>query len=352
MIIRKFFQHQTDDYYFEGCDYYQQQNNDKSIEYLKKALEIDPNFYLAYDKLGLVKKEKKMFNDSIFHYKKALELNPTFCSAIETIETVMKMHLDKKMIKEAKEFSEQVPKNLDAYYKLAKVYLVQNMFDESIVYYRKVLELDSNYIDAYIQLGNAYSEKLLYDQAIECYQKIIEIDQKKSVAYNNIGLIYLRQNMLDEALEQFNKAIEADPEYESSIQNSGLVYEKKDQKDKALECNNRALEINPAHKNTLSRINGLKNKNGKQAQETHKEEQQEKNLQTAKDYYEEGNKYYTELNDDESIKCLKKVIELDPNYSNAYDKLGFILKANRKYEEANYKKLQKQILSALLLWKK
>lgn len=78
-------------------------------------------------------------------------------------------------------------------------------------YYDNALRVDSMNIIALEAKGNHLAFKGKYDEAILMYQKITNIDSRYADAFYNIGLIYMEQNKVKEAHNHFNIAIETDP---------------------------------------------------------------------------------------------------------------------------------------------
>jgi tetratricopeptide (TPR) repeat protein len=60
----------------EGDSYFRNNEIKKAVKEFKKAIEIDPNFALAYNNLGEVYAFLEMYEEAIHEYEKALEINP------------------------------------------------------------------------------------------------------------------------------------------------------------------------------------------------------------------------------------------------------------------------------------
>ena len=66
----------SDAYNNLGSTLYKQGNFEKAVEYFKKALELNPQYYSAYNNLGTVLGQQGRPKEAIKHFKKALEINP------------------------------------------------------------------------------------------------------------------------------------------------------------------------------------------------------------------------------------------------------------------------------------
>jgi tetratricopeptide (TPR) repeat protein len=70
--------HSAQLYSDRGEAYRLQGKFDQAIADFRKALEVDPNYYLAWNNLGLTYKGKGELNEAIACYTKALKINPKF----------------------------------------------------------------------------------------------------------------------------------------------------------------------------------------------------------------------------------------------------------------------------------
>ena len=66
-------------------------------------------------------------------------------------------------------------------------------------------------IEQYNDFAIRSAKANLWNEAILRWQRIIEIDPKNAKAHNNLGVAYEATERFDEALVEYNKAIELDP---------------------------------------------------------------------------------------------------------------------------------------------
>lgn len=59
----------------------------------------------------------------------------------------------------------------------------------------------------------------LWNEAIMRWERIIEIDPKNSKAYNNLGVAYEAKGDLDKAMNAYKKALELDPNNKAYLSN-------------------------------------------------------------------------------------------------------------------------------------
>ena len=93
-------------------------------------------------------------------------------------------------------------------FKIANDNMMNENYDDAIVYYDKVIELNPSYISAWNNKGIALYRLKMYESAINCYDKAIEIDPNHANAwYNKAKAIRgLAQTCLDKANEDRTSA--------------------------------------------------------------------------------------------------------------------------------------------------
>jgi tetratricopeptide (TPR) repeat protein len=152
------------DYYLKGRESYEKFYHQDAKQYLEKAIELDPQFAVAYLYLSHVYYELQLRGDERIelvrkakeHSEKATEKERLYILAqyASTIEGDRKKQTQiiKKLVK-------QYPNEKDAHFELGLIYYHRGEYSEAIEEFQKALELAPT--DGYIlnQLGYAYSAK-------------------------------------------------------------------------------------------------------------------------------------------------------------------------------------------------
>lgn len=261
----------------------------KAIAFFEQAIELDPNFALAYAGLGdvytvesfkasqeekdrkgreaglkalslapglaeahtiLAKTEWNALNwaESEKHFKLAIESNPNYASARQWYaENLLRRAKIDEAIAEINRAIELDPLSLVINADAAYIYLIARQYDRAIAQANKTLELDSNWRTAYTWRGFANEEKGEFELALDDFEKTAEV--AGSAEKKEIALGELRQ--IREAFRKsgaagyWQKMLEielARPEAERDPYLLGIIYTKTNQKEKALSALERAVD--------------------------------------------------------------------------------------------------------------
>lgn len=109
-------------------------------------------------------------------------------------------------------------------------------YKDSIPFFQKAIEMDSNYPDPHNNLAVVYGILGNIDGAITELQEVIRICPMHAEAYNNLSNFLLTKNEPEKALRVVENAIKLKPPYGKAHINKGRAYLALGQKEKALEC--------------------------------------------------------------------------------------------------------------------
>ncbi len=226
-----------------GVAYEQKKDFDKAIAEYSKALEINPQYALAYNNRGYTYYLMKEYDKAIVDLSKAIEIDPQFlrpyhnrreaylavsksdladADAKKIIELENKIISDKneKAIAELSKAIQTNPQDSNAYYNRGNVYLEIKEYDKAIVDFSKLIEINPQYAEAYNDRGYAYYLKKDYDKAITDYSKAININPKLLKSYHNRKEAYraIDKNDLATADAQKIKDLEyIEPDYSKNL---------------------------------------------------------------------------------------------------------------------------------------
>ena len=273
---------------------------DNAIQYISKAIQINPHIHLFYNSLGLVYADKGMFDEAINNYDKVLALKPDNVTALNNLGLVFTV---KGMFNEAVDNYKKVltlkPDDVEVHRNLGNALKDKGLLDEAIEHYKKVLKLNPD-AGAYCNLGNLFSNKNMNDEAIENYKKALALKPDDAAAYYNLGNAFSYKGMMTEAIENFRKALKIEPDFVSAYINMGNALKNKGLLGEAMEHYNKALKLNPYD---------------------------------AGAYYNLGNAFADKGMTTEAIKNFRKALDIEPDFVKAHNDLGITYLLSKDYDK-------------------
>ncbi|MFM6878403.1 MAG: tetratricopeptide repeat protein, partial [Microcystis panniformis] len=137
---------------------YRRQQKYKLASYdYNKAIELNPNFAMAYNNRGVLYDHQQKYELALADFNKAIELNRNFAMA---------------------------------YYNRGGLYQDQKKYELALADYNQAIEINPNYAEAYYNRGLVYYNQQKYELALADYNQTIDINPNDAEAYNNRGGIY------------------------------------------------------------------------------------------------------------------------------------------------------------------
>jgi serine/threonine-protein kinase len=205
----------------------------KSIEHFRQAIEIDPNYALAYAGLAHtyhqlvgVYPPGEVMPKAKAAAVKALELDGTLAEAHAALGWVRwRYDWDWPEAERAFKRANELNPNYAIGHGMYAMFLdSMGRFDESSTAHERARQLDplSLIIDATVGLHLYLARR--YDEAIERCRKTIEMDPNFFVAHARLGLAYEQKGMFEEAIAEFQKAITLSGGNTGSVAALGRAY--------------------------------------------------------------------------------------------------------------------------------
>jgi TolB-like protein/AraC-like DNA-binding protein/Tfp pilus assembly protein PilF len=239
-------------YTYKGLFYYFIGKPEQATEEFDKAININPNDWMAYGKKGEIYLKNNDFINTIIYLQKAASINlgaelPSLLGEIGVA------YLQSGFPEKYKQYCQDRLKldsdSLSYYEGLAYYEYFRSNFYESIEYARKAYSIDSTQVYVILSLGGDYEMLGRYKESLKYFKKWIELRKAMGVLTSfpsDIGFVYLQNGNKEEAddfnnetIKECNKVIELKRESQVAIYNYyflAKVYAVKGEKDKA--CKN------------------------------------------------------------------------------------------------------------------
>ncbi|WP_237395724.1 tetratricopeptide repeat protein [Okeania sp. KiyG1] len=137
------------------------------------------------------------------------------------------------------------PDYVEAYKKLAEVYLLQGNFDAAISTCKEAVKIQPDFASAYLTLGNIFQSQNLFEQAINTYERALNIQPDFAQVYANLGSVYYKQRQFNLAIFNYQKALEINPKLASVQLMLGNVFAHIGEFDRAVYCYQKLQQLKP-----------------------------------------------------------------------------------------------------------
>jgi tetratricopeptide (TPR) repeat protein len=129
----------------------------------------------------------------------------TFEQHQNTLDEIKVLFLVNEKIKQIRQY---LP-----HFRLGKVFLNRNFFDEAINNFKRVVELKPDFVRGYIKLGFAYFKQAKYMDAIKAFLQAHKLQPEYPDILNHLGIAYAKINNFSAASKFLNKALEIKPDF-------------------------------------------------------------------------------------------------------------------------------------------
>ena len=174
----------------------------------RKAIELDANNAFAHDQLGVALELRGIISfEAQNAYRRAIQIEPEFALAYAHLGRIMRRNGKQSesavAYGKAIQFSTDVPTMI----LVADVMQSEQKFLESEQLLRRALALDAKNPTALNMLGRALGTRSEFDEAEKVLRKASEISPNSFVSYSLLGTLSLRRARLDDAEKWLNKAL-------------------------------------------------------------------------------------------------------------------------------------------------
>jgi tetratricopeptide (TPR) repeat protein len=137
-------------------------------------------------------------------------------------------------------------------YNTAQVYAAVGSYEEAIVYFTAVMEMDPNYSEYYNERGNVYVKMSRFEDALNDYLMAIDLSPPYPEVWANLGRCYRMMGQMAKAVDAYSTSLDLDPNQFSVLVARAEAYEILNQPDAALADYNSALVLDASQPPVLA----------------------------------------------------------------------------------------------------
>ncbi len=239
-------------YYSLAVEKVQALHNEEAIVLLEKALALDPQFAMAYGRIGYAYTVTGPYAEKAKPYlEKAFQLSSRLTDKDSLYITAWYSiaNLDYPgAVGPLRRIIAQYPMEVEAYLRLGYLLRGEEKHEEAIRVLKQGLVIDPEAGDIYNALGLIYLDLHRYDEAIAAHRRYVELAPDESNAHDSLGMSYQCVGRYHEAIMEYNRALALNPRFGIAVFHLGNTYVQLGRYDAALEQYRRGLQIAPGER--------------------------------------------------------------------------------------------------------
>ena len=248
-IYRQVLEVDADNFYalnFCGCVCRERKNFAEGIDFLRRAVSLQPVNPDAIYNLGNIFKSAERWEEAISCYEKTLSLRPEYPEALNNLGVCLK-EVERYEHSEIAlgRVVEMRPDYVGGWMNLGNTLREQGKCKEAILVYYKAIELKVDFVDAYLNLANLLSGEGELDEAIACYRKVTDLKPDSADAYWNLANLLSGEGELDEAIACYRKVTDLKPDSADAYWNLANLLREIGELDEAIACYRKVTDLKP-----------------------------------------------------------------------------------------------------------
>ena len=209
------------EYYLKGKDDFRKFYYEDARKSLEKAVELDPEFALAYVYLGLTQSNLGNFQARNAAIEKANALAHKVTdierSYIQAAYAYSIERNSEKAVGILRELTRKYPREKLAYFYLAVSYRTGGDYENARAASNEALELDPDYAEAHNELGYVYMALNNYERAVEQFQEYAALNPQDANPLDSMAEAYYLMGWLDESIAKYKEALTMKPDFLSQL---------------------------------------------------------------------------------------------------------------------------------------
>jgi tetratricopeptide (TPR) repeat protein len=221
-------------------------NSAQAVQWINKAIEINPNYASAHSNRGNALKDLKQHLAAIDSYDKAIAIKPDHVDAY--YNRGVALYELKQHPAAIDSFNQAIairPDHADAYYNRSIALYELNQFQAAIDSCNRAIALKPRHAQAYYNRGKALNELKRYQAAVESYDQAIAIEPDYAAAYDDRGIALSELKQYQAAIDSYDKAIAIKPDCAETYSNRAIALSQLRQYKDAIDSYGKAIAVKP-----------------------------------------------------------------------------------------------------------
>ncbi|MCX6349647.1 MAG: tetratricopeptide repeat protein [Candidatus Aureabacteria bacterium] len=261
---------------------------ENAIAEARRALDYAPGYGEAYTTMGIAHQKAGRIEEAIGAYESSLRLKPSARTEKNLADAFFRAGREEEAEEHYRRAIALDPAFGQIRNDLAQALSARGRKDEAIAQLTEAIRLQPDNAAAHNALASILLELGRKEEASFHYREALRINPRYAIAHYNLGNVYSQEGKLHEAVSEFEAAVRIKPDYTDALNNLGVSLAMLGRYDDAFARYRQALSVNPADPAA---------------------------------YFNMGVTWARKGDSAEAERCLKKVLELAPDYAPAREAL-------------------------------
>ena len=250
-------------FYSLGLEKAQSLHNKDAVALFEQAIALDPQFAMAYARIGYVYAVRWDQIDRAKPYlEKAFQLS-------ERLGEKDKMQITAwyeianadypAAIKSYREITINYPLEVEGHLRLGRLLGGEGETTSAIDVFKQGLAIAPDARDIYNELGNLYSSLGKHDEAIAMHQHYVELVPNEANAHDSLGMSFQWAGRYPEAIAEYNRALTLNMDFEIALFHLANAYVQTGRYRQALPLYQRYIRIAPSDRERSRGYGGIAN---------------------------------------------------------------------------------------------
>jgi tetratricopeptide (TPR) repeat protein len=303
---------------------------------LKNLTDKAPDFLPAWNLRARIANDEKKPDEALALVQNVLSRDPANLDArlVQTVSWAAKGE-KKKAIDSLEDLNRTYPDTPIVKYQLARAYVAESRIDQAIGELDRVVHISPGFVDAIVLRSELQLRKHNAQAAVEPLLAVLKAQPKLGPAQVLLAEAYRMLGRFDEAANLVQEQIKQSPKAAAPYYLLGLILQQQNKLSEARQAFEKSAELAPDNPTSLDRLVELDIvTKAFAAGEQRVDQLLQKQPNSAAGHYLKGKLAFAQNNFDSAQSELLKCIDLDPNFSRAYELLIPTITQTKKLSES------------------
>lgn len=226
--------------------FYHQQDFQNAEKQFRAYLESDSSNTEALYTVARINFQNKQYPTALQYFKKTIQFLPKMPEGWVSLGNcfLASGQPDSAAVSFQKAWGLGISQTVD--YLMGAGYSLLEKYQEALPYYQKMYQKNKKDTTLLFNLAAAYERSENFDDAVVIFKELLEMNPKSHIALNYLGYMYAERGQnLEEAGSMIDRALEAEPDNAFYIDSKGWVFYKLGRFEEARESLEKAVNILP-----------------------------------------------------------------------------------------------------------